>query len=282
MDSSRVMRIAILADIHGNLAALEAALGRATELKVDRVVVAGDIVVGAPDSLKCWERVKALGCPVLRGNHERYVFDLGTERAKPEWSSRQFGPVQWAAAQLGDVKRRELAALPMTLRIEGAEELLIVHGSARNDTDLIFPYTSDAEIAPMFAGCAEKWIVRGHNHYAGVRLWGERRIVTTGSVGLPLDGTVKAQFAVMERSGGSGSDWSVEHHAVAYDVGATLRRAKESGYVETAGPIARLFMREVETAAFHILPFQKFNAELVRAGRELPLEEAVEAFMRRP
>jgi hypothetical protein len=40
-------------------------------------------------------------------------------------------------------------------------------------------------------------------------------------------------------------------------------------------------MREVETAAFHIVPFQKFNADLIRAGRELPLEEAVEAFMRR-
>jgi predicted phosphodiesterase len=282
MGSSRGMRIAILADIHGNLAALEAALARVELLNVDHVVVAGDIVVGAPDSLACWERVKALGCPVLRGNHERYVFDLGTERAKPEWSSRQFGPVQWAAAQLGEVNRRELAALPGTLKIEGAEDVLFVHGSARNDTDLIFPYTSDAEIAPMFAGNAEKWIVRGHNHYAGVRLWGERRIVTTGSVGLPLDGTVKAQFAVMERRGGSGSaDWSAEHHAVAYDVAATLRRARESGYVESAGPIARLFMREVETAAFHILPFQQFNAELVRKGKALPLEEAVEAFMRR-
>jgi hypothetical protein len=273
------MRIAILADIHGNLAALEAVLERVETLKVDRLVVAGDIVVGAPDSLICWERVKALGCPVLRGNHERYVFDLGTERAKPEWSSRQFGPVQYAAAQLGEANRRELAALPTVLRIPDAEDLLIVHGSARSDNDLIFPYTSDEEITPMFAGCAERWIVRGHNHYAGVRLWGDRQIVTTGATGLPLDGTVKAQFVVMERHG---RDWRTEHHAVAYDVAATLKRFRESGYLEEAGPIGRLFMREVETAAFHILPFQKFNTELVRAGRELPLEDAVEAFMRRP
>jgi predicted phosphodiesterase len=275
------MRIAIIADIHGNLAALEAVLERIATLKVDQVVVAGDVVVGAPDSLKCWERVKALGCPVLRGNHERYVFDLGTERARPEWSSPQFGPVQYAAAQLGAANRRELAALPAVSRIAGAEELLVVHGSARSDTDLVFPYTPDDEIALMFAGCAERWIVRGHNHYAGVRLWGDRRIVTTGSVGLPLDGTVKAQFVVMEQRGGSA--WSPKHHAVAYDVDATMRRFRESGYLEQGegGPIARLFMREVETAAFHILPFQAFNAGLVRAGKTLPLEEAVQAFMRR-
>lgn len=272
------MRIAILADIHGNLAALEAVLERVQQLNVDQLVVAGDIVVGAPDSLRCWERIKALGCPVLRGNHERYVFDLGTERARPEWSSPQFGPVQYAAAQLGEANRRELAALPGILRIPGADDLLIVHGSARSDSDLIFPYTSADEIAPMFVGNAERWIVRGHNHYAGVRLWGERRIVTTGATGLPLDGTVKAQFAVMERRDG---DWRVEHHTVAYDVAATLKRFRDSDYLEKAGPIGRLFMREVETAAFHILPFQTFNAGLVQAGRVLPLAEAVEAFMRR-
>jgi hypothetical protein len=233
--SSRRMRIAIIADIHGNLAALEAALAKIEQLNVDQLVVAGDIVVGAPDSLRCWERVKSLRCHVLRGNHERYVFDLGTERAKPEWSSRQFGPVQYAAAQLGEVNRRELAALPTVLRLPGADDLLFVHGSARSDNDLIFPYTSDDEIAPMFSGCGEKWIVRGHNHYAGVRLWGERRIATAGAIGLPLDGTVRAQFVVIEQRG---ADWRLEHHAVAYDVAATLKRFRESGYLEGAGPIA--------------------------------------------
>ena len=47
------MRIAILADIHGNLPALDAALARVAALRVDRLIVAGDIVVGAPDSAAC-------------------------------------------------------------------------------------------------------------------------------------------------------------------------------------------------------------------------------------
>jgi predicted phosphodiesterase len=272
------MRIAILADIHGNLAALEAALARVAQLRVDHIVIAGDVVVGAPDSLACWARIKALGCAVLRGNHERYVCDLGTERAKPEWSKAQFGPVQFAAEQLGEANRRELAMLPGVLRVAGAEDLLVVHGSARSDNDLIFPYTSDEEIAPMFIDVAERWIVRGHNHYAGVRLSGERQIVTCGSVGLPLDGTVKAQFVVMERLA---AGWRARHEAVAYDVAATLRRFRESGYLEAAGPMARLFMREVETAAFHVVPFQAWNAEQASAGVRQPLGAAVEAFLRR-
>lgn len=268
------MRIAILADIHGNLLALKAALAHAEMLRVDRIVVAGDIVVGSPDSLACWELVKSLGCPVLRGNHERYVFDLGTERAKPEWSTPQFGPVHFAASQLGDESRRELAALPTTLRLSEAPEVLFVHGSSRNDTDLIFPYTSDAEIEPMFAGVGERWLVRGHNHYAGVRLWGERRIITVGSVGLPLDGTPSAQYSVLENPG---SGWSVRQYSVSYDVEAAMRRFTDSGYLDEAGPVARLFMREVETAAFHVLPFLKWW----EMHSSLPLSEAVEQFMRR-
>jgi len=272
------MRLAIIADIHGNLPALAAALDRIEQLRVDRTIVLGDIVVGSPDSLACWQQVKALHCPVLRGNHERYVFDLGTERAKPEWSQPQFGPVQYAAAQLGATARRELAALPSILRLPEAPDVLFVHGSSRRDTDLVFPYTTDEELVPMFAGSTERWLVRGHNHYAGVHLWGDRRIVTVGSVGLPLDGTPAAQFTVLEREA---KDWSVHQLSVPYDVASAVRRFKDSGYLDAVGPMARLFMHEVETAAFHVLPFLKWRKEQAARGATLSLTEAVEAFLRR-
>ncbi len=268
------MRIAILADIHGNLHALQAVLEHVAKLRADRIVVAGDMVVGSPDSPACWELVKSLRCPVLRGNHERYVYDLGTERAKAEWSQPQFGPVQYAAEKLGVTARRELAALPATLLLPDAPDVRFFHGSARNDTDLIFPYTSDEAIAPMFEGVRERWLVRGHNHYAGVRLWGDRRIVTVGSVGLPLDGTPAAQYSMLElgRAG-----WSLQQYSVSYDVDAAVRRFVDSGYIEEAGPVARLFMREVETAAFHILPFLKWWKTCPTS----PLAEAVHRFMLR-
>ena len=176
------MRIAIIADIHGNLPALEAVLAELAQVRPDRLIVAGDSVVGAPDSAACWARVKALGCPVLRGNHERYVFDFDTPRAKPEWSGERFGPVRWAAGQFDTAGRAELAALPATLRLPEAPGVLFVHGSPRNDHDLLFPYTPEAEVAEKFGGVAERLIVRAHNHYCGVRDWSGGRIVTVGSV----------------------------------------------------------------------------------------------------
>ncbi|PTY07249.1 metallophosphoesterase [Opitutaceae bacterium EW11] len=269
------MRIVALADIHGNMLALEAALAEAERLNPDRIVVLGDIVVGSPDSLACWKRIQALNCPILRGNHERYVCDFGTPRAPAEWNTPRFGPVQHAVATLGEENRRQLAALPLMFRLAECPGLLWVHGSSRSDSDLVFPYTSDEELETYFAGATDPWIARGHNHYAGVRLWGERCIVTVGSVGLPLDGTPAAQFSVFELNRGK---WSVSHRKVAYDVEAAGRRFVETGYLEKAGPMARLYWREVLTASFHVVPFLEWFKRAASTHPDLTLDQAVARF----
>lgn len=272
---SEFMQIALLADIHGNLAALESVLSEVERLRPDRIAVLGDIVDGAPDSLACWERVRALGAVVLRGNHERYVFDYGTERAAPEWSTPQFAPVRWTVAQCRGAVQAEMAALPLTWRWHDLPELLLTHASSRADHDSIFAHTADAALDPMFAGAEASIIVRGHNHLAGERLWGARRIVHLGAVGIPLDGHVAAQFTMLSKMA---SGWRVQHHAVPYDVAATVRRFRESGYMEAGGPMARLFLREIATATHHFLPFVKRYGQAIQSGA-LPVETAVERFL---
>ena len=84
------MRIAVLADIHGNLPAFEAALKHVAHQKVDQMILAGDIINGAPDSKACWALALSLGCPVLRGNHERYAAHFGTPQASPDWLMEKF------------------------------------------------------------------------------------------------------------------------------------------------------------------------------------------------
>ncbi|MBI5381726.1 MAG: metallophosphoesterase family protein [Opitutae bacterium] len=269
------MRIAVLADIHGNLAALEAALAEVARLQPDRVVVAGDVVDGCPDSLACWERVRALGCPLLRGNHERYIFDYGTPRAAEEWSLPHFAPVRWAVAQCTEVVRREMAALPIGLRLPEAPGVLFVHASARSDQDSVFAHTPDAVLAPMFPDVNESVIVRGHNHLAGTRAWGDRQIMNLGAVGLPLDGHIAAQFGLLEQRQGA---WQLQHIAVPYDVEATIRRFRESGYLEAGGPMARLFLREVATATHHFVPFLRHYGHAVRSGH-LAADVAVARFL---
>lgn len=272
------MRIALIADIHGNLPALEAALAEIETLRPDRLIVAGDVVDGGPDSGACWRRVKALGCPIIRGNHERYVFDYGTPRGDPAWTSPQFAPLRYARAELSADEIAELAALPAHWSDPAIPELLVVHASLRGDNDSIFPYTPDALIDPMFEGIdpAVKLIVRGHNHACSTRDWGARRIITTGSVGLPQDGNPAAQFLLLERD--DAGAWAVRHRAVRYDVGATLRRFRDSGYLEKAGPLGRLFYREMETGTHQIVPFLRFYGAARSRGAQWTLEETLWRF----
>jgi predicted phosphodiesterase len=271
------MRVAILADIHGNLPAFEAVLDSVARLSVDRLVIAGDVINGSPDSVACWDLALSLRCPVLRGNHERYVFDLDTERAKPEWATPQFAPVQYTAHLFTAEQKAAMAALPIVWRDPALPGLLVVHASARNDHDLVFPYTREGDLDAFFAGVDAQAIVRGHNHYAGVNLWRRRLIVTAGSVGLPLDGTPKAQFVVMERRDGH---WYPEHHAVPYDVARAVRRFNETDYLEAGGPLAHLYQREVETASFRVVPFLKFQTALLARRPGLTLADAWTAYQK--
>lgn len=270
------MRIAALADIHGNLQAFEAALEHVRTQHVDQTVLCGDITVGCADDLACWHLARESDCAAVRGNAERYLADFGTERADPRWTTELFRPLQWSVAHFPEAARRELADLPLTYSAPGHPELVFCHGSPRSDGDQIKAYTPGESLTPMFEGCAARYIVRGHNHIPGIRLWEGRTIVTCGSTGLQVDFNPEAQYAVLEQRN---SAWHVTHHAVAYDVEGALRRFEETGYLPDAGPMGRLFARAVATATNQIMPFFRYYRRW-QAEEDIGLAEAVERFLR--
>jgi predicted phosphodiesterase len=269
------MRIAILADIHGNLPAFEAVVKHVARQKVDQIVLAGDVVNGSPDSKACLALARSLNCPILRGNHERYVTDFGTPKAPPEWASEQFAPLQWTVAQFSDTERLFLGQLPFDLRIPEAPDLYIVHASERSDHDMVDPYTSEQELEAMFPTARPKYIARAHNHYGQVRIWDQRLIVTAGSVGLPLDDNPEAKYLILDQAA---DGWKIRHQSVPYDVEAAARRFHDTHYLAETGPIGYLFYRELITAAQYLVPFLRMYARWHKQ-ETLTLEEGVERFM---
>lgn len=269
------MRIAILADIHGNLPAFEAALAHACGLCVDQFIIAGDLVNGAPDSRQCWQLAQSLQCPILRGNHERYVFDLDEPHAPLLWHTERFAPVHWTASQFSPEERQALRALPLSLRLPEAPDVLFVHASLRRDNDALAAYTPESELTAMFPESHEALIVRGHEHWCQVRLWGERAIVTAGSVGWTLDESQPtAQYLLIERRG---HRWQFQHQAVPYAIDLTVQRFHATGYLQAAGPMARLMLREIATASPQIVPFLRAYERWIQQA-PLSLSEGIERF----
>jgi hypothetical protein len=269
------MRVAVLADIHGNLPAFEAALQHARQQGADQLVIAGDIAIGAPDGKACWDLAASLGCPILMGNHERYLGQYGTPQAPADWADRRFAPLHWASAQLTEAERRVMGALPLALRLPDAPDLLIVHASERSDHDTVSQHTPAHKLEEMFPTAIERTIVRAHNHYPQARLWRGGVIITIGAVGLPLDGNPTAQYLQLDQTK---DGWEARHHSVPYDLNVIIRRYHESGFLEATGPIGYLYFREVVMATQHLVPFLRMYAQWQQQG-EISLEAALERFL---
>ena len=270
-----MIRIAILADIHGNLPAFEAASKHVSQQKVDQVIIAGDIVNGSPNSKACWSLALSLGCPILRGNHERYVAHFGTSKASPLWATELFAPLQWTVEQLSEQDRQCMEQLPLNLRLPEAPNLFIVHATERGDHDTVESHTPEQGLHDMFPTAKEGYMIRAHNHYGQVRVWEKGFIITNGSVGLPLDGNPTAQYLLLDQEK---NGWNIQFQSVPYHLDATISRFHDTGYLSTVGPMGHLFFREVVTASQQISPFLRLYTQWSKQGY-ISLSRAVDRFL---
>lgn len=67
------MRIALIADIHGNVVALDEVLAELEKKAVDQIVCLGDVAAGGPRPAQTLERLRELDCPVVMGNADQWL-----------------------------------------------------------------------------------------------------------------------------------------------------------------------------------------------------------------
>jgi putative phosphoesterase len=208
------MRIAVLADIHANLPALDAVLADIEAVGVDAIVLNGDMVTG-PMPVATLDRLAALGDRAVwvHGNCEREVvqaWDGGGVDHLPEVARES---TSYTAAQLSRGHRDLIDVLPLTvvLDVDGLGPVLFCHASTRNDTDVVLVDSPVERYQDCFADLAVDTVVLGHTHMPFDRLVDRRRFVNPGSVGMPY-GRMGASWALL------GPD--VVLRCAAYDPGA--------------------------------------------------------------
>jgi predicted phosphodiesterase len=179
------MRAAVLADIHGNLPALDAVLAEVDAEGADVVVLLGDIALG-PMPAQTLDRLAGLGDRAVwvHGNCEREMvtaFD-GGEVPGP------FGADAAASAGLiGRAHRDLIGGLPLTvtLDIDGLGPVLFCHASPRRDDEMVLVDSPPERWAEVLDGVDAGLVVCGHTHMPFDRLAAGRRVVNPGSVGMP-------------------------------------------------------------------------------------------------
>ena len=230
------MRIAVLADIHANVWALEAVLADVRKRGCDALWNLGDILHGALRPRATYELLRSVDVALtIRGNQDREL---------DEWMIRDAGPeaMDW------------LGGLPATALFE--DEVLLCHGSPTDDCCYLLEDVSsghpvvrdDAEIVELLGGALQPVIVCGHTHIPRlVRLANGQMIMNPGSVGVaaysddaPVPHAMEtyspdASYAILEKTA---SGWDATFRKGPYDTREAARRATERGRSDWAHQIA--------------------------------------------
>ena len=255
MPQRRPPTLAIIADIHGNIPALDATLADLERVQPDRVVIAGDIVNRGPQSHLAVERVAALGLEVISGNHDTWLVKLARGEGLPDgWETPWWTPVRMATQELSASDLAWLDALPFSLSVTlpGAEPLLVVHGSPRHSREGMGRMVSDEQLEEAFAGVPEQTIVGAHIHYPWERWVGERHAIVIGAVGCPFNGDINAQYGLFTWEDGL---WRFEHRSIPYDHEPLYAAWHESRYLEDGSVASELMLLEHQTARTQYVPF---------------------------
>ena len=156
------MTLAVIADIHGNLPALEAVLADIARRGVSRIVNLGDCASGPLWPRETCELLMARGHPTVRGNHDRWVATFAPSDMGP--SDR------YTFGALDQTQRRWLRELPATLRLDS--EILAVHGRADDDNCYLLEDIEQGRLVRAAAGAIAKrlggtdaaLVLCGHSH----------------------------------------------------------------------------------------------------------------------
>ena len=230
-------RIAIIADIHGNLPALEAVLAEIAAEGIERIVCLGDVATLGPQPREVVARLRALGCPVVMGNTDAILLAPQPKEGATggDLSNEYFD--QWCAAQLtsDDLAYLRTFQPTISLALEDGVTLLCYHGSPRSYDERITAETPDDALHEMLAAVPARIYAGGHTHQQLLRRYRDVLVLNPGTVGFvkdalppaePIRNPSCAEYAVLTSDGGR---LDVSLRRVPFDLDALFAAMDTSG-----------------------------------------------------
>jgi putative phosphoesterase len=204
------MKLLILSDIHGNWPALEAVL--AAEPERDVVVFGGDVVDYGPQPVECLRWLTVNAGHFVRGNHDNALGYGASCQCMGTFREYSVATRQWHRTLLSEADcefLRQMNTLDW-FQWEG-RHFRMAHATPQGD---LFEYLNMDQWGERVADLNEDFVLLGHTHVQGVRVFGEVTVVNPGSVGLARDHRGKACYAVYENG-------QMELKQIPYAVGRT-------------------------------------------------------------
>lgn len=221
----------ILADLHGNLPALQAILASPQAQSCSRIVSLGDHVNFGPQSRAVHDQLTALGAVMLLGNHEERL--LRPEDA--DFDGYNWRLMRWTATRMQGADLR----LPVDHR-EGS--VLMTHGVPGDPYRLVSPADLPGVLDTLPQGVT--LLLSGHNHLRWDVTHRGLRAFNPGSAGMAEDGCgSRAPFAILEGS-------RLIPCEVPYNVTETARAFLQTGACRIAPEMCRMVLHVMRTAEY--------------------------------
>jgi predicted phosphodiesterase len=175
------LRVALLADVHGNSIALERCIAILDALGADDTYFLGDCVGYLPGEQECLELLTAREITCQRGNHEQMLL-FPTEESRRQ--DEVYG-LEAVAGRMSAAAVQAIRSWPLKRELElGGRDVLLVHGSPDSPLDgYVYP---DTDLSP-YKDCAYDAVLMANTHRPFVRQVGDAVMANVGSVGLPRD-----------------------------------------------------------------------------------------------
>lgn len=235
--------IALIADIHGNLPAIEAVAADIAARGISRVVNLGDHVSGPLWPRETVDFLMRQSWVSIAGNHDRQiVFDDPARHGASD---------QYAFARLTDDQKQWLSALPRTISIDDGD-IVGCHGTPTDDRTYLLEtpengrlrLASPDEVESRLGDTIAQIVACAHSHMPRL-VHAQRRVIAVnpGSVGLQAyqdndsdphvseTGSPCARYAFLESQG---RHWRATFVTVQYDHAAASRQAAANGRADWA------------------------------------------------
>ena len=220
------MRIAIVSDIHGNLAAFEAVLADLRQTSPDLVLHGGDLADAGSSPVEIVDRIRDLGWPGVMGNTDEMLArpESLTEfaSARPSLAALFAAVAEMAAFTREALGAERLAWLGGLPRTQTAGKATLVHGTAATPWQAPAANAADTDLESAFAALGSPLAVYGHIHQPFTRRIGGLTVANSGSTGLPYDGDTRAAYLLLD-------DNEPSIRRLPYDIGGETKAVLASG-----------------------------------------------------
>lgn len=211
------MRVAILADIHGNLPACEAVLEDIAREKPDYVVAAGDLALRGAHPRETVDLLVDRCDALLMGNTDCYIsgnYLGGAYRDREHWKTAL---LDWTRDQLGPDLVKKMGELPFAVRYSPrrGQDLYVCHANPKNLEESLDPTLDENTLKKYLNHLDAAAVAFGHLHFPYRRRVGRMLIADVASAGIPRDGDLRPAYGLFTFTP---KGWRVQIRRVRYQV----------------------------------------------------------------